>query len=230
MSYRRDSFEIGEWYHCYTRSVERSSDTKIIFRTPTDSERFLQALYLANSVKPIRRSDLYQPTHADIMKMDIKEPIVSIGAYCIMPTHFHFLMKEKVEGGISKLMQTVGTAFSMYYNLKHKRVGNVFVKPFRSRHVVDDRYFQHVVNYIHLNPAELYESRWKYGIVNNMAKLENSLKSYRFSSLNDYIGIKRSESVILDRDVTTLVNQSDQSFSELLTETSEFYREYEQNF
>ena len=230
MSYRRTTFEVGEWYHCYTRSVERSLDSRNIFKTQADYERFLQALHLANNTTTIRRSDLYKPTHKEILEIPRKDPIVCIGAYCIMPTHFHLLMKEKIEGGISKIMHTVGTAFSMYYNLKHERVGNVFIKPFRSKHVQDQHYLQHVVDYIHLNPVELYEPRWKEGIVNNITKLENNLRSYRFNSLVDYVGSERLERVLLDSEAMNLTNQNDQSLQALINETAEFYKEYDQNF
>ena len=230
MSYRRNPFELGEWYHCYTRSVERSLETKKVFKTSADFERFLQALHLANSTVSIRRSDLYQPTHKSILKIPRKDNLVSVGAYCIMPTHFHLLVKENIEGGISRIMHNVGTSFSMYYNLKHERAGNVFIKPFRSKHVPDQRYFEHVVNYIHLNPAELYEPKWKDGIVGDIAKLESSLRSYRFSSLVDYEGIERLESVILDPETMNLANRNGQSLQALLNDTLEFYKEYEKNF
>ena len=230
MSYRRDPFELGEWYHCYTRSVERSLEARKVFKTLPDFERFLQALHLANSINPIRRSDLYQPTHKSILKIPRKDNLVSVGAYCIMPTHFHLLVKENIEGGISRIMHTVGTSFSMYYNLKHERAGNVFIKPFRSKHVPDQRYFEHVVNYIHLNPAELYEPKWKDGIVGDIAKLESSLRSYRFSSLIDYEGTERPERVLLDVEAMNLANQNGQSLQALLNDTLEFYKEYEKNF
>lgn len=229
MGYRRDSFAPDEWYHCYTRSIEHSLNTGKVFANSVDSERFLEALHLANSIEPLRRSDLFKPTHQDILELPRKNPLVTIGAYCIMPTHFHLLLKERIEGGISKVMQTVGTAFSMYYNIKHKRIGNVFVKPFRSKHVPDDDYFKQVVNYIHLNPAELYERGWKDGVVNNFAELEHSLLSYRFSSLPDYQGIDRLERVLLDPEAMTIMNDN-RLLSELIRETQEFYKEYESDF
>lgn len=230
MGYRRDLFAPDEWYHCYTRSVERSLDTRNVFTDAVDSERFLQALHLANGTDPIRRSDLYRPVHHDILNLPRPSPLVKIAAYCLMPTHFHLLLKEVAEGGISKIMQTVGTAFSMYYNIKHVRIGNVFVKPFRSKHVTNDVYFKHLVNYIHLNPAELYEPRWKEGEVSDLVELERLLRSYRFSSLPDYLGVERVECNLLDQETMNLVIHDEQSFPDLIRETSDFYKEYERDF
>ncbi len=230
MGYRQDSFAPDEWYHCYTRSVERSSNARNVFAEDADCERFLEAFHLANSATPIRRSDLYKPKHLDILSMPRENPLVVLGAYNILPTHFHLLLKELVEGGISKIMQTVGTSFSMYYNLKYKHIGNVFVKPFRSKYIENDRYFKHVVNYIHLNSAEIYEPGWKEGRINNLVNLERSLLSYRFSSLPDYQGIKRPQRSLLDVETMSLIANTDQSLLEIIKETSDFYKEYEEDF
>ena len=129
-----------------------------------------------------------------------KGVLVSIGAYCLMPNHFHLLLKEVVEGGIIRFMQKLGTAYAMYFNTKNERSGNLFLKPFRSRHVGDDRYFQRVVDYIHCNPAERFEPGWKRGTVRNMNRLERQLRDYRYSSFPDYARERRAIAAILSRD------------------------------
>lgn len=136
----------------------------------------------------------------EIMGIPRAKPLVSIGAYCLMPNHFHLLLREIKAGGIARFMQRLGTAYTMYFNVRNERTGNLFTKPFRSRHVGEDRYFQRVVNYIHCNPAELFEHGWKKGNVKNMDKLERMLRQYRYSSLADYAGDKRSLSAILGQD------------------------------
>ena len=105
-----------------------------------------------------------------------------------------------MEGGISRFMQKLGTAYTMYFNIKHERTGNLFVKPFRSRHIGEDRYFQRVVNYIHCNAAELFEPGWKRGVVKNMHRLEQRLRTYRYSSFPDYAGERRALRLILSDD------------------------------
>ena len=74
------------------------------------------------------------------------------------------------------------------------------MKPFRSRHVGEDRYFQHVVNYIHCNPAERFEPGWKKGVVKKMDRLEGELRKYRYSSFPDYAGERRPIAAILSSD------------------------------
>jgi hypothetical protein len=101
---------------------------------------------------------------------------------------------------IVRFMQKLGTAYTMYFNKKNDRTGNLFTKPFKSRHVHNDAYFQRVVNYIHCNPAEKSETGWKKGVVRDMNKLEKALLAYRYSSFPDYAGEQRRIGKILSHD------------------------------
>lgn len=196
MSQRPVPFQIDEWFHCYNRGI----DKRDVFDDEHDSERFLQLLYLVNDVGGRQRSNISDRTTEDILQYERNEPIVSIGAYCLMQNHYHLLLKEIVEGGIVRYMQRLGTAYTMYFNKKNGRTGNLFMKPFRSRHVHDDAYFQRVVNYIHCNPAERFEPGWKRGVVKSMNRLEHQLCSYRYSSFPDYVGERRNIRGILSGD------------------------------
>ncbi|MEK7480031.1 MAG: transposase [Patescibacteria group bacterium] len=204
MAQRPVPFQIDEWFHCYNRGIEK----RTVFEGEDDSERFLQILYLANSTDTLHRSNLSQKTTEEIISLLRSDTLVSIGAYCLMPNHFHLLLKEIVDGGIIRFMQKLGTAYTMYFNTKNNRVGNLFMKPFRSRHVGEDRYFQHVVNYIHCNPAERFDWGWKKGVVRDMDRLEKQLLKYRYSSFPDFAGEKRPISPILSRDVFDVYRHS----------------------
>lgn len=182
MGLRRTPFAIDEWYHCYNRGI----DKRTIFEADADAERFLQLLYLCNSVEKVHRSNLAVKTTKEVMALSRKNPIVSIGAYCLMPNHYHLVIKEITEGGITQFMQKLGTAYTMYFNKKYERTGNLLTKPFRSRHIGEDRYFQRVVDYVHCNPAERIESGWKKGTVQDMDRLERKLLNYRYSSFADF--------------------------------------------
>ncbi len=221
MAYRRTPFVPGEWYHCYNRGV----DKRTVFETVPDYERFLEALYLSNNIETSQRGTFYRLPHADVMHLERQEPIVAIGAYCLMPNHFHLLIKEIVEGGITKFMHRVGTSYTMYFNVKRERVGNLFVKPFRSKHIADDIYFKRVAQYIHLNPVEIFEPQWKKGVVDNTAAIEEKLKKYPYSSLPDYHGSKRLENVILDREAVKLLKEDMPPINELIPDMSTYYAE-----
>jgi putative transposase len=219
MGMRKDTFAHGEWYHCYTRGIEK----RRIFQTVSDYRRYMQLLYICNSIKTLHRSDLVR-SHKDIFSIPHEDTLVSIGAYCLMPNHPHLLLKEKNEGGISKFMQKLGTAYTMYFNIRNERSGGLFVKPFRSKHVADDQYFQKVVQYIHLNPAELAEPLWKQGHVKNMRKLENFLSRYEYSSFLDYQKSARPERAILDEEVFSIAYPSETK--SMLEDARKYYEEF----
>ncbi|MCR4281207.1 MAG: transposase [Candidatus Kaiserbacteria bacterium] len=179
---RRVPFSVDEWYHCFNRGVEK----RTVFENEIDANRFLMALFLANGTEPVGLHNVHKPELKKSLTEDRGKQIVSVGAYCLMPNHFHLLLKEITDGGITTFMQKLGTAYTMYFNVKYERVGNLFMRPFRARHVEDDRYFQKVLGYIHCNPAELYEPGWKSGNVRNMRLLREKLIKYPYSSLRSY--------------------------------------------
>ena len=120
-------------------------------------------------------------------------------------------------------MQKLGTAYTMYFNIKYNRSGGLFTRPFRSRHIQDDLYIQRVIQYIHCNPAELFEPRWKEGVVKNIKSLEHKLCGYSYSSL----GAFRDNAVtrrLLDEVIFQIETQL--PLSRMLVEAQEYYVEY----
>lgn len=226
MGYRRTPFAVGEWYHCFNRGI----DKRVTFESDSDCRRFIQLLYLANDTKPVERGNFWHVKHEDVLRLRRESPIVSIGAYCLMRNHYHILMQETIEGGISRFMQKLGTGYSMYFNEKKRRIGNVFIKPFRSRHVGSDPYLRRVTQYIHLNPAELFERRWKKGYVKEMANLELALKKYSFSSMPDYYGALRVEGSILNREALSLLGDRLPSIKSILHDATAYYADMENEF
>lgn len=112
----------------------------------------------------------------------------------------------------------------MYYNTRYKRTGNLFNKPFRAKHITDDTYLQHVVGYVHLNPAERKEPGFKKGKVHDRAELVSYLETYEFSSLQDYRGSNRPERAILDS-VTSKTIQNIRT-TKLLDYAVGYYKEF----
>ncbi len=179
-------FEIDEWYHCFNRGV----DKRRTFESVADYRRMQELLYLTNAETPIHRSDKVSIDHNDLFSISRDEQLVDVAAYCLMPNHFHLLLRPHRDGSISAFMRKLMTAYTMYFNIKNERVGNLFYKPFRSKHVPDDRYGQHVYNYIHANPSEL--------CVNESQKtIAIYIESYPYSSLVDRIANNRPERTIL---------------------------------
>lgn len=201
----RVPFAIDEWYHCYSRGIDKI----VTFTDNTEYERFVQLLYVCNSEHKIHRSDIFRASTPQILSLKRGAPLVSIGAFSLMPTHFHLLLKEVRDDGISTFMQRLGTAYAMYFNIKHERVGSVFAKPFRAKRIAADDYFQHVLQYIHCNPAELYEPGWKTGHVSDENRLIDRLLSYAYGSFGAFRDPAHPLRPILGTDVFEVEQQSD---------------------
>ena len=194
MSIRNGPFIVGEWYHCYNRSIEK----RISFENPQDYQRFLELLYLANDELPLRRDDIGARTFKEILSMPRGKRLVTIGAFCLMPNYFDLVLQEVSEGGITSFMRKLGTAYTLYFNARYERAGNLFLKPFRSLPVPAGRSFQHVISYVHSNPAVLYEPKWKINHVVDPQFLEEHLTAYPYSSLGAHTGAPTPTRTILD--------------------------------
>ncbi len=192
MSLRKVSFVEGEYYHIYNRGNSK----QVIFHDNYDYFRFLGLLFSCNQVDNFKIDNLNKTkTLYDVKR---SKQLVFIGAYCLMPNHFHILMHEAKEGGISKFMQKITTAYVMYYNKKYKRMGGLFEGKFKSQHATSDRYLKYLFSYIHLNPIKLIQSDWKEkGIKNKKLALE-FLDKYAYSSYKDYMMIIRPSNAILN--------------------------------
>ena len=195
---RQTPFLVGEIYHIYNRGT----DKRIIFTNEHDHRRFMLLLYLCNSDVSVHTSNLFNKGLSFIELFSIKraDTLVNIGAFCLMPNHFHILLYEKTEGGISQFMKKLLTAYSMYFNAKYNRRGSLFEGPFKEKHIDVDEYLNWVFSYIHLNPIKLIDSSWKENGIHDMMIARNFMKGYKYSSYYDYFINSRPESAILNKD------------------------------
>ena len=148
-----------------------------------------------NSAESVR---FYNIDLAKIFLYDRGETLTNIIAYCLMPNHFHIAVLDKLDGGTSKFIHKLCTAYSMYYNRKYDHSGTIFQGQYKAKHVGDDDYFRYLIEYIHLNPFGIEEPD-----LNRLAKteyLDEAIaysKTYEFSSYRDYLGENRAQRVIL---------------------------------
>ena len=164
-----------------------------------DRFRFVHDLFEFNDLAPANHSRYYF-NPAAVGQRQISRPprklLVSILAFCLMPNHYHLILKQIKEGGIIKFMQKFGTGYTMYFNQKNARTGALFAGTFKSNHIADDRYLKHLISYVHLNPAELFEPGWKEKI-GDLSKVEKRLREYPYSSLPEFLGHTRPHRVLL---------------------------------
>jgi putative transposase len=192
MSIRKVNLVSDEYYHIYNRGNSKQKN----FHDNEDYFHFMAILFACNSTSNFRAGILAKDESP--YDFEREKRIVSIGAYCIMPNHFHILITQKEEGGISKFMQKVATAYVMYYNKKYNRTGGLFEGKFKSEHSSNDIYLRYLFSYIHLNPVKLIQKDWKENGIKNKKYALEYLEKYKYSSYLDYLGIKRIQNKILN--------------------------------
>ena len=191
---RKFSFAPGEYYHVYNRG----NDKRKIFLDWRDHWRFLTLLYVANSSSVIHLSDHEKKEPISLLDLPRPETLVDIGAYCLMPNHFHILLREPSDSNTSRFMLKLQTGYSMYFNKKYQRTGSLFEGPFRAKHITDDNHLKYLFAYIHLNPVKISDPQnWEKKIIPDINQAKNYLSHYRFSSLPHYLGEKLPEGKIV---------------------------------
>src|SRR5690606_36166474 len=105
--------------------------------------------------------DIRKKTQNSVFDFDRGKTLVEIGAYCLMPNHFHILLKSKEDDGISKFMNKLGTSYSMYFNRRYERTGILFQGRYKAKHVESDEYLKYLFSYSHLNPIKIIDPSWK---------------------------------------------------------------------
>jgi len=191
---RNISLITGEIYHIFNRGVEKRE----IFSRDIDYLRLLVVLALVNNETAghLHLERIFKDgQHSELSKMFAKkinedERLVEILAWCLMPNHFHLLLRQIKDDGISILMHRAQNSHSHYFNKVYKRTGALFGGPFKAVHVADDVQYTHASRYIHINPLELFDPLWKErGYTKDKAGAEKFLREYKWSSLPEYLGI-----------------------------------------
>ena len=151
----------GEYYHVYNRGVEK----RLIFIDDADRWRFITLLMafqgdvFHSHISRLVPFAKHRRFDIDFFQDTLKDRKIELICFCLMPNHFHFILKETQEGGISKFMQRLADAYTKYFNLRHGRSGHLFGGRFQSVHVDRNEYLNYLSAYIHLNPRELL--KWK---------------------------------------------------------------------
>lgn len=177
MPYRKVPLATGEYYHVFNRGVARTP----IYINARDYTRFIQVLSY------YRYAGIQQKfsAGATISIGEDNPRLVDIIAYCLMPNHFHLLIKQKVENGIVHFISNLCNSYSKYFNTKNKRVGTLFQGPFKAVHIETEEQLLHVNRYIHINPLVSF--------------IVKDINAYRWSSFSEYLG--DGESNLCEKDI-----------------------------
>ena len=177
---RKTVFATGEVYHVFNLGVEKR-------QTFTDKREYDRALLTLD----FYRYGGVSAGLAQVLKLDLEkrafffsqlakrtEKLVDIFGYCLMPNHFHLLLKQLSEEGISTFIGNSTNSYTRYFNMKHKRIGHLFQGVFKAARIEKDEQLIHVLRYIHLNPVVSYVIK------------ETYLEDLPYCSFSEYLGKK----------------------------------------
>ena len=173
-----------------------------MFMDDRDRFRFIHDLYEFNDQENVRDNsylfNIRDVRHNDIGRVDEKRPrklLVNILAFCLMPNHYHLLLRPLVDKGMSLFMKKLNGGYVKYFNNKYERTGTLFERRYKSILVNNESHFIHLPYYIHFNPLDLIAPEWRKGKLRNYQKALDFLNSYRWCSHSDYMGKKNFPSV-----------------------------------
>jgi len=169
MAHRNTFLATDFAYHVYNHSVSHVP----FFKSNKVCTHFLETLEYYLQEKPPIRYSAYRK-YPNSFELDFTNTLVDVMNFCLMPTHFHFTLLQKVDNGIKIFIQKLSVSFSHYYRLRHKTMGHLFTGNFKANLVETDEELTHLSRYIHLNPVTS-------GLVKNP-------EDYFYSSYNQYLG------------------------------------------
>lgn len=171
---RKDIFAEGHFYHVLNRSIAKFQ----IFNINENYRRFIETLlYYQHKDRPFKFSRFVKLSSAQkdkiLLQRQDKEKLASIVCYCLMPTHFHLVLKQLKPDGISKLISDLENSYTKYFNLRHGRRGPLWESRFKGVLVNTDEQLLHLTRYIHLNPIS--------------ANIVKKPEDWEFSSYREYL-------------------------------------------
>lgn len=185
---RKTQFVTGHIYHLYNRGVEK----RTIFTSTKDRMRFIRNLYEFNdSHAAMNFGRRLKEGPLDLIEVSLqsnREPLVEILAFCLMPNHYHLMVKQVTDEGITEFMRKLGTGYTNYFNLVNNRVGPLFQGAFKSVLLKKESHLIHLPHYIHANPLSIKFSDWEDERKVDAEDGIEFLKTYRWSSFRDYTG------------------------------------------
>jgi putative transposase len=202
-------------YHIFNRGIERRDvfTNKYEFQRAVDTVGYYRFFNL-----PLKFSQFLnkpQQVRNDIFS-DIEignEKIVSVIAFCLMPNHFHFLLKQLKENGISRFISNFTNSYTKYFNTKNERAGPLFQGIFKSVLIETNEQLLHLSRYIHLNP------------VSSFLIPDKDLQNYQWSSLPEYLNLNEKD--ICDRKIVLDQFSSIQKYKDFLLVQVKYAQELE---
>lgn len=218
MPSRLEPFVNNGIYHIFNKTI----DNRRIFENTSYCSHFLNLIkyYRSSETKfSYSRLSRLDPLllNSYLKKISNQETFrITIIIYCLMPTHFHFLIKQKKEKGVSRFIADIINSFTRYFNIKSDRKGPIFLSDFKSVRINNEAQLIHVSRYIHLNPYS-----------NSIIKSNKELENYQWSSYRDYV-IKTANKIVTCKDLLSQFNFNRERYKRFVLSNAEHQRTLEE--
>ena len=205
----------GQYYHVFNRGVEKRqifNDRRDYLRA-IETYKFYKFHDLHLRLSEYHNLTLEAKTVFEENILDKRDCMVDFICYCLMPNHFHFVLRQTLDDGISQFLRRFSDSYTRYFNERNDRCGSLFQGPFKAVLVESDEQLLYVSRYVHLNPYTSF-----------LIKDTDELIYYPWSSLNEYI----SESVGICKKEIVLDNfSSKEEYREFVFDQADYQRSLE---
>lgn len=198
-------FATDEFYHIVGRGV----DGRIIFSRREDYERFLKGLREFNTPEP-KELRFCGSQNSEVEPPEERERLVDVVSYCLMKNHIHLLIRVIDPQSMAKFLQKLFGGYTMYFNIKYKRKGVLFQGKAKAQHIDHGVYLDHVLHYIHLNPLDYHDRRWREHGIKNSKLARQVVVGYLWSSIREIFG--EEENLIINRSLVKELVASKRDF------------------
>lgn len=208
----------GGVYHVFNKTI----DKKEIFSDKNICEKFIETIAYYRSSATVMRLSKFHKLSPDIKNYyqkqieDKKRFRIYILAFSLMPNHYHLLVKQKENQGISAFVSNIQNSITKYFNVINKRVGPILLHRFKSKPIMNEEQLKHVSRYIHLN---CYSG----GLVNNLTEISN----YSWSSFNEYINPNLKKGICQKNIILSLFNNDCVRYKKFVLDNADYQRTLE---
>ncbi|MDA3806275.1 MAG: transposase [Thiomicrorhabdus sp.] len=219
--------ENYKYYHVFNRGI----DKKEIFIDNNDFERFLISLIVLNTKNPVggifQHNKIYKLNSKDILGRPSRstkqeEGLVEILSFCLIQNHYHLILREKREKGVSSFMSKLSNAYTKYFNFKYKRSGFLFQGRYKKVEITSDNQLRFLFGYVNGN----YQIHTGSKTLKVSQGPSRSLEPYKYSSHSELIGEKKivTDKEYFDNEFKTK-NDFDEFLREVINESSEIKKD-----
>jgi len=225
---RKEPFFVGDLVHVYNRGNRKQE----IVRDEQDRKRFLQMLFYFNDEysdpnlwNNLWKSDFHNSGEGLLKRLDHwpeRDPLVEIIAFTLMDNHYHLVLKEIKEGGVTKFMRKLGTGMTNRFNTRYKEVGRLFQGAYKARRIDKDGYLQYLTVYIHIkNVFELFPGGFE-NALNNFDEAFEFAIQHPYSSLGGYFSDDHISASIIEKEMMEDIIKNEEEFREFARNCIDF--------